>query len=560
LMGSPTSFPVLCLINAALTRESQELSGDIPQGTVLDDFPILINGDDVAFPTTTPGYEMWKLVTACGGLHPSIGKNFTSRKFLVMNSTLFETGIASSSCPCGTCGGAMCSGRLLPYPLIQSFTTRHWYNMDYLGPCGDAFRRTVPWRGIREEGELRGKRISDLASHFRLLNKKSRHHDTLVTLEDLFMEENYQILPELQKKWLGDSEGEVRHRMNEKFLSSWRDVLNLTNNHRPNPHSSNLRGQVPFAIDWFLPISLGGLGLENTLSGPRSGVRASSLLSRKLAKFLLEHPEEVLPTMPSLGTSPKFAIEIARRTRSLIQGLSDETDYIPRSQDVPSGYISGAQLMSMVSQQVMFSAHGNTSLGQGVFREGGDFTNHVDRTVALNLELERTFRSRAKYFIGSYRRRIEKMIPITDLELSWYRPIQPIYAVQPAQNLEVFVGAPEAAQFPRVLQSHFERAYSESRTLPSGRIFPVNIRLHPEIVREIRSIDPNPPSILPFSWPQYEPTSVEEWKIHALHRYRIHREAKEEEERKIGELARSSGKDLFGDSDFDSGLRQIQFL
>jgi hypothetical protein len=95
LMGSPTSFPVLCIVNFALTRYAQEQS----QNTRIKGVKgsgILINGDDIGFITNDTGYEVWKKITNCGGLTPSIGKNYISRRFIVLNSTMYSV---DQSCP-----------------------------------------------------------------------------------------------------------------------------------------------------------------------------------------------------------------------------------------------------------------------------------------------------------------------------------------------------------------------------------------------------------------------------------------------------------------------------
>jgi hypothetical protein len=93
LMGSPTSFPVLCIANLALTRHSLELR--YGRQIKLKDSGILINGDDVGFVTDKVGYGLWKQVTSAGGLEPSIGKNFCSERFIVLNSAFFDVSTAA---------------------------------------------------------------------------------------------------------------------------------------------------------------------------------------------------------------------------------------------------------------------------------------------------------------------------------------------------------------------------------------------------------------------------------------------------------------------------------
>lgn len=88
LMGSPSSFPVLCIANLALTRAALEERES--RRILLRDSGILINGDDIGFVTDPRGYDIWKRKTAAGGLEPSLGKNFCSRDFIVLNSTFFD--------------------------------------------------------------------------------------------------------------------------------------------------------------------------------------------------------------------------------------------------------------------------------------------------------------------------------------------------------------------------------------------------------------------------------------------------------------------------------------
>jgi hypothetical protein len=87
LMGSVVSFPVLCIANAAMCRWSMELANK--RFWTLADCSLLINGDDCLFRTTLPGLGFWKRITTFGGLTPSIGKFFFSRRFAQVNSANF---------------------------------------------------------------------------------------------------------------------------------------------------------------------------------------------------------------------------------------------------------------------------------------------------------------------------------------------------------------------------------------------------------------------------------------------------------------------------------------
>nr|UJQ92699.1 MAG: RNA-dependent RNA polymerase [Narnaviridae sp.] len=88
LMGSPTSFPVLCLVNMAATLVSYQRS--YKKRFHLSDLPICVNGDDVLFWSRDGGhYEIWKQITGECGLKFSLGKNYTSRDCCVINSELY---------------------------------------------------------------------------------------------------------------------------------------------------------------------------------------------------------------------------------------------------------------------------------------------------------------------------------------------------------------------------------------------------------------------------------------------------------------------------------------
>jgi hypothetical protein len=97
LMGSPISFPILCIINAAVTRLSMDMegwfgpwSGDGTPTRHISQYPLLINGDDVGFEATDRVYARWKELTADAGLIFSLGKNYTSPSCLILNSQLYQ--------------------------------------------------------------------------------------------------------------------------------------------------------------------------------------------------------------------------------------------------------------------------------------------------------------------------------------------------------------------------------------------------------------------------------------------------------------------------------------
>jgi len=89
LMGSPTSFPILCLVNAAITRFWYEKTFN--RTFQLTSLPMLVNGDDILFWCPNwKAYEEWKIMVAKAGLKASVGKNFCSTRYLVINSEIWH--------------------------------------------------------------------------------------------------------------------------------------------------------------------------------------------------------------------------------------------------------------------------------------------------------------------------------------------------------------------------------------------------------------------------------------------------------------------------------------
>ena len=87
LMGSPLSFPFLCLNNLIAYKLSLEdhLGISIP----FKHLPCLVNGDDILFRTNPTHYELWKQRVASIGFDLSIGKNYIHEKVLTINSQCF---------------------------------------------------------------------------------------------------------------------------------------------------------------------------------------------------------------------------------------------------------------------------------------------------------------------------------------------------------------------------------------------------------------------------------------------------------------------------------------
>nr|WPR18240.1 MAG: hypothetical protein [Crogonang virus 48] len=89
LMGSPLSFPILCIINFVAYWSSIEeyLGKSISDFTTL---PVRINGDDILFMSNTAHYAIWKKHIARHSFQLSLGKNYIHPRYLTVNSILFH--------------------------------------------------------------------------------------------------------------------------------------------------------------------------------------------------------------------------------------------------------------------------------------------------------------------------------------------------------------------------------------------------------------------------------------------------------------------------------------
>jgi hypothetical protein len=89
LMGSPISFPILCLANLGINRLTQEILG-MPRVHLSEYLGCRVNGDDVFLTLPVSGYGFWKRMVSLVGLTPSPGKNYVCPDLAVMNSDLFS--------------------------------------------------------------------------------------------------------------------------------------------------------------------------------------------------------------------------------------------------------------------------------------------------------------------------------------------------------------------------------------------------------------------------------------------------------------------------------------
>lgn len=88
LMGSPLSFPILCLINVICYWSALEaFTGEKYR---LEQLPVIVNGDDILFRANDAFYEVWKQSVAKVGFKLSLGKNYIHPRLLTVNSILYR--------------------------------------------------------------------------------------------------------------------------------------------------------------------------------------------------------------------------------------------------------------------------------------------------------------------------------------------------------------------------------------------------------------------------------------------------------------------------------------
>lgn len=92
LMGSPLSFPILCLLNLSLylnvrRQFAQEIEQDFDLKAAMS--TVLINGDDILFAGSPREYDIFVELGTELGLTTSVGKTYFHREYANINSTSF---------------------------------------------------------------------------------------------------------------------------------------------------------------------------------------------------------------------------------------------------------------------------------------------------------------------------------------------------------------------------------------------------------------------------------------------------------------------------------------
>jgi hypothetical protein len=94
LMGSPMSFPILNIVNAAVNAALVinsywiDTGKDLSVWSALEGAHITTNGDDVILYLPRRHYNRWQRYVTSVGLSPSLGKNYTSGTVAIMNSEM----------------------------------------------------------------------------------------------------------------------------------------------------------------------------------------------------------------------------------------------------------------------------------------------------------------------------------------------------------------------------------------------------------------------------------------------------------------------------------------
>jgi hypothetical protein len=224
LMGSITSFPVLCLVNCALTRWSMEVA----QGNKisLNDARLLINGDDVVFKTKGIGYKAWQQITAYAGLEESLGKTYKSRVFLEMNSTLYKVDKPHDVVIKQGCKEVV---RISPYSLVQ------YINLGLLL----GMKRSSGKVGLTDQTDPR----NNMAARARQLLKFAPSESHTIVMRE-FIKQHKELLTMINLPW---------------YIPEWLGGIGLPTGEWGTPSEIDLRIARRILIHWWdrKPIQLG---------------------------------------------------------------------------------------------------------------------------------------------------------------------------------------------------------------------------------------------------------------------------------------------------------------
>jgi hypothetical protein len=313
LMGSITSFPILCIANAAICTLSRE--ADLGRKLNLASAKIALNGDDCVFRATPEGRTAWEEYARASGMAPSVGKYFFSRKFLNMNSAQFlvRPTILNEE------NGTIRKKFLEWVPRI---------NMGLLVGLGRSTSGKVEKASVTSWGTV---------------NSISKNAHTLVN----------------------ECAVEDRERVFKAYLNSNWKMLAL----KKGPKGNIIAGT---RLPWFLPEALGGLGLptfpdyivlkDGKMTQPWMPTEIDLRLAAALARF------GALPAKSPEGVTWKVWEHAQKRMRDFPTGSTVHAMYEHHSAPDPEGGLSSVGQFSMMSRLVI-EALFTLPFGQ-VYKEG----------------------------------------------------------------------------------------------------------------------------------------------------------------------------------------------
>jgi len=141
LMGSPLSFPVLCLANfSAYSAAWLKYFGKL-NFKDWKSLPVLINGDDILFKANEQFYRIWQGEVEKFGFTLSIGKSYFSKDFLTVNSMLFLCQVKDNA-TCFTQVGFFNPAQVLPRSYIVDHKADDFAD-DFSSRLSDALQRAL---------------------------------------------------------------------------------------------------------------------------------------------------------------------------------------------------------------------------------------------------------------------------------------------------------------------------------------------------------------------------------------------------------------------------------
>ena len=155
LMGCILSFFLLCMINAAAVRSAYEKV--YKRKFSLKSLPLKINGDDALFRCNSDVIKEWSVIANQLGLKPSLGQNFVSKEFAMINSEMYEytlqdgQRVAKSYLPYMNLGLLMGVGRVQEDTRV---TAKFINGTDKYGPIGARSRDLIKGWSVNRSRRL----------------------------------------------------------------------------------------------------------------------------------------------------------------------------------------------------------------------------------------------------------------------------------------------------------------------------------------------------------------------------------------------------------------------